>query len=91
MAPHLASRTRSGGRYPIFDLTGAAAYGVLWNSPGGPVIHAAVTYAAAMFELLLNPAHPDFPMVRATAPSPVVWDRRLFSLAGCPIFGQEGQ
>jgi len=27
---------------------------------------------------LINPAHPDFARIRASAPKPVVWDRRLF-------------
>jgi RES domain-containing protein len=29
--------------------------------------------------LLINPAHPDFPRIVATAPSPVEWDQRLFT------------
>jgi RES domain-containing protein len=29
--------------------------------------------------LLINPAHPDFPQIVATAPSPVEWDQRLFT------------
>jgi RES domain-containing protein len=29
--------------------------------------------------LLINPAHPDFPRIVATAPSPVEWDQCLFT------------
>jgi RES domain-containing protein len=28
--------------------------------------------------VLLNPDHPDFPRIQATAPEPVTWDPRLF-------------
>lgn len=30
------------------------------------------------FNAVVNPAHPDFPKLKASAPSPVVWDQRLF-------------
>ncbi len=29
--------------------------------------------------VLINPAHPDFGRIIATAPAPVVWDQRLFT------------
>ena len=28
--------------------------------------------------IAINPEHPDFSRIRATAPKPVIWDRRLF-------------
>ena len=30
------------------------------------------------FNAVVNPAHPDFPRMRVSAPEAVVWDRRLF-------------
>ena len=30
------------------------------------------------FNVLINPAHPEFRLIGASAPQPVVWDRRLF-------------
>jgi RES domain-containing protein len=41
-------------RHPIFDGTGASLVGGRWNSPGRPVIYAALSYAAAMLERLVH-------------------------------------
>jgi RES domain-containing protein len=41
-------------RHPIFDGAGAALVGGRWNSPGRPVIYAAVSYAGAMLERLVH-------------------------------------
>jgi RES domain-containing protein len=30
------------------------------------------------FNVVVNPAHSDFPKLRVSTPAPVVWDRRLF-------------
>lgn len=30
------------------------------------------------FNAVVNPAHPDFSVLKVSAPEPVVWDRRLF-------------
>lgn len=39
---------------PVWDGTGAAILGGRWNSPGRPVIYAAMTYAGAMLEILAH-------------------------------------
>lgn len=41
-------------RFPIFDGTGARLAGGRWNSPGGPVIYAAETFAGAVLEVLIH-------------------------------------
>lgn len=41
-------------RHPVWDGTGAAILGGRWNSPGRPVIYAAMTYAGAMLEVLAH-------------------------------------
>jgi RES domain-containing protein len=41
-------------RFPIFDVTGARLGGGRWNSPGGPVIYAAETFAGAVLEVLIH-------------------------------------
>ena len=41
-------------RHPIFDGSGAAEYGALWNSPGRSVIYAASSLSLAMLEQLAH-------------------------------------
>jgi RES domain-containing protein len=40
--------------FPIWDGSGAAAYGGRWNPPGVPVIYAAGSLALAMLEKLVQ-------------------------------------
>ena len=48
-------------RYPVFDGTGAALEGGRWNSPGAPVIYAALSYAGALLEILVHAGTDDLP------------------------------
>lgn len=41
-------------RYPAFDGTGAALAGGRWNSPGAPVVYAALSYAGSLLEILVH-------------------------------------
>jgi RES domain-containing protein len=41
-------------RRPIYDGTGAMAWGARWNSPGHAVIYASASYACAMLERLAH-------------------------------------
>jgi len=41
-------------RHPIYDGTGAMAWGARWNSPGHPVIYASASFACAMLERLAH-------------------------------------
>lgn len=59
--PQTASRKATSGltayrigdsRFPLFDGRGAMLKGARWNSPGHPVIYAALTQACAMLEIL---------------------------------------
>ncbi len=48
-------------RYPAFDGTGAALEGGRWNSPGAPVVYAALSYAGALLEILVHAGTDDLP------------------------------
>lgn len=41
-------------RHPLWDGTGGALIGGRWNSPGRPVIYAALSYGGAMLEILAH-------------------------------------
>jgi RES domain-containing protein len=48
-------------RYAPFDGTGAALEGGRWNSPGAPVVYAALSYAGALLEILVHAGTDDLP------------------------------
>lgn len=48
-------------RYAPFDGTGAALEGGRWNSPGAPVVYAALSYAGALLEILVHAGTNDLP------------------------------
>lgn len=61
------------------DVTAARAYGVAWLRERRSLL-LIVPCVVARIErnLLLNPAHPEFPSVAASLHRPVWWDSRLF-------------
>jgi len=54
------------GTFPLLDGTGAALFGGRWNSPGGRVVYASLSYANALLEIV---AHRN----RARVPAGYVW------------------
>ncbi len=48
-------------RYAPFDGTGAALEGGRWNSPGAPVVYAALSYAGVLLEILVHAGTNDLP------------------------------
>lgn len=59
--------------------TPARAFGDAWLAERRSCV-LIVPSVVAKYErnLLINPAHPDFSLVKASAPEPVAWDARLF-------------
>jgi RES domain-containing protein len=54
------------GTFPLLDGAGAALFGGRWNSPGGGVVYASLSYANALLEIV---AHRN----RARVPAGYVW------------------
>ncbi len=58
----------------------AKAYGEAWLLAGRSAILLVPSYVARMEQnVLINPAHPDFPRIRPRLATPVWWDERLFA------------
>jgi RES domain-containing protein len=62
------------------DCLASRAFGDAWLSE----LRSAVLLVPSVVtrrerNLLINPAHPDFPLLVASAPLPVQWDRRLYT------------
>ena len=68
-------------KYPPFDGTGAALEGGRWNSPGAPVIYAALSYAGSLLEILVHAGTDDLPgphhRVTIDVPAAVAVERLL--------------
>ena len=45
-------------KYDPFDSSGSERVGGRWNSPGGPVVYAADSYAGALLEILAHSTRP---------------------------------
>ncbi|HEV2146854.1 MAG TPA: RES domain-containing protein [Longimicrobiaceae bacterium] len=70
-------------RLPGWELeesSSARAYGDAWLAEGRTAVLSVPAAAARPLgrNLLLNPAHPDYPRIRVHAPAPISWDARLF-------------
>lgn len=62
------------------DSSAARAFGDQWlQSLRSLVLVVPSVVARLEFNAVVNPAHRAFASCRATAPEPVIWDRRLFS------------
>lgn len=66
-------------RHPVWNGTGALLNGARFNSPGRPVIYAALTFAGAMLEILVHARIGKVPkthvFVEASVPDDVVIER----------------
>lgn len=61
------------------DSGSARRFGDDWlRSQRSLVLVVPSVVARLEFNAVVNPAHPDFPRVRVSAPESVIWDRRLF-------------
>lgn len=62
------------------DLAASRHFGDGWleEQRSAVLLVPSVVLRGREFNVLLNPDHPDFPLIRATAPEPVAWDQRLF-------------
>jgi len=65
------------------DLHASRCFGDLWidEQRSAVLLVPSVVLQGRERNVLLNPAHPDFPRIHADAPEPVLWDPRLFSRA----------
>jgi RES domain-containing protein len=62
------------------DCAVAKAYGAVWAADARSLLLIVPSVVARMEKnFLLNPAHPEFRLVRASLHRPVWWDGRLFS------------
>ncbi len=67
-------------RFPVWDGSGAAAYGGRWNPPGVPVIYAAATVSLAMLERLVQRREMGLTLlVEAAVPADLAIDDMLAS------------
>jgi RES domain-containing protein len=62
------------------DFTASRRFGDLWldQRRSAILLVPSVLLQGREVNVLLNPDHPDFPRIQATAPEPVAWDPRLF-------------
>lgn len=79
----LAIETLSGRQLPGWnapDLVVSRAFGDQWLSERRTAVLLVPSVATGGREqnVLLNPAHPDFAVIAASDPEPVIWDERLF-------------
>lgn len=65
------------------DLTASRRFGDAWidSSRSAILLVPSLVTGGLECNVLLNPAHPDFPAIAAAEPRDVRWDRRLFGPA----------
>lgn len=63
------------------DLLASRSFGDRWldEQRSAILIVPSVVLQGRERNVLLNPAHPDFPQIQPDPPEPVLWDPRLFS------------
>jgi RES domain-containing protein len=63
------------------DLVASRRFGDRWleERRSAVLLVPGIVLQGREVNVLLNPDHPDFPRIRATAPEPVAWDPRLFA------------
>ena len=74
----ISARHLAGWNAP--DPVVSRAFGDRWLSERRTAVLRVPSVATGGREqnVLLNPAHPDFAVIAASAPEPVIWDERLF-------------